>query len=330
MRSWSAALAAGSLAVAACHAADTTDEIPPELRPRPLTETAAPRDWLPAELDAADRFQAGVSERFFDLLDRIDRFFGDERIEDDVRGSHLRLGIGVRWDRAEGESLQTRVRSRIDLPKTQQRLQLVLDNLTETADPRGRNPLDDTIEASRPDAAVRFIARETPRMRLSTDLGAKLGGDLQGFSRLRLRYALPLGPWELRLTQTAQWYTSDGFGTSSEMRWSRALSDGWIFRSSTRLRWEEKRDGVTPVQSFDWIRALSQNGHGHRVTLQAEWPETPRGGLASYGIEYADRRRIGPPWLLIEIAPGLAFREVRDFEPDPRIQIMFEALFGSL
>lgn len=330
MRRWPAALAAVCLAVAPGRAASEPDETPPEAPPRIANGAAGPCDEATHEPDAADRLQAGVSERFFDLLDRVDRFFGDERIEDDVRGSHFRVGVGFRWDRAEGESLQTRFRSRIDLPKTEERLQLVLDNLTETGDPRRSNPLDDTIDASRPDAALRFIARETPRLRLSTDVGAKLGGDPQGFGRLRLRYALPLGCWELRLTETVQWYTSDGFGASAEMRWSRKLADGWIFRSSSRLRWDEQRDGVTPAQSFDWLRALSKNGHGHRVSLHAEWPETPRGGLASYGIEYAWRRRLGRPWLLIEIAPGLAFREVRDFEPDPRVQIMVEALFGSL
>ncbi len=298
--------------------------------PPPAPEAVAPSAQELPSLDSADRIQASISKQFLQLMDRVDRFFGDERIEDDARGSHLRFGIGFRWDRAEGESLLTRFRSRLDLPKTEHRLQLVLDNLTETGDPRGSNPLDDTVDSSHPDVGVRLIAKETWRVRLSTDLGAKLGGGLQGFGRIRFRYLVPIGRWELRLTEAAEWYSSDGWGASSEIRWGRMLSDGWLFRSLTRLKWEEQSDGVTPAQAFHWLRVLPESGRGHRISLSAEWPRTPTGGQSSYSIEYAYRRRLGRPWLLIEIAPGITFREARDFEPDPCVQIMLEAMLGEL
>ncbi|MCX7819479.1 MAG: hypothetical protein N2652_09795 [Kiritimatiellae bacterium] len=295
-------------------------------------EPAVPHDAAAAitEPTAVDRLQADVSRHMLALLDRVDRFFGDERIEDDVGGSQVRAGLGLRWDRAEGVSLVTRFRGRLDLPKTEKRLQLILDNLTETGDPLERSPLADTLDASQPDAGLRYIARESRRTRLSADVGARLSETPQTFGRLRFRYRLPLGVWELRLTETAYWYTSDGFGASTELRWSRDWSNGWSFRSISRLEWEESRDGVTPVQVFEWLRAQPESGRGHRLSLAAEWPETPRGGKSSYSASYGFRRTLGRPWLLLEVAPGVAFREARDFEPDPRIELVFEAIFGAL
>lgn len=326
-----AAVLAGWMACRFCTYPASGGDAPGWPPPYPHTSTAnAEANGASSTDDVADRLQADISERWFDLVDRIDRLFGDERIEDDVRGSQVRCGVGLRWDRADGWSLQTRVRSRVDLPRTEQRLQLIFDNLTETEDPLQRSPIADTVDTSRPDTGLRFLVRETARVRLSTDLGARLGEHPQAFGRLRMRYVRPLGSWELRLTETAQWYTSDGFVVSGEMRWSRLLRDGWIFRSSTRLTWEQERDGVTPSQTIHWLYAPPHARGGHRFTISAEWPETPSGGYSSYGVEYAYRRLLGRPWLAIEFAPGLSCRESRNFEPDPRCTIMVEVIFGAL
>lgn len=275
-----------------------------------------------------DVWHAWLSQGVTEFVDDLDRFFGDDRIEDDVSGTRVRLALGVDWNRAEGPSLLTRFRARLDLPKTVRRLQLIVDSFSETDELLERVPIDDALRESKPDTGVRYIFRDEGPVRLSADAGARLGGNPQTFGRLRARLVVPMDPWEFRLIQTAQWYSQDGLGLVTEGRWSRRLGDNWLFRVASRLGWYAERDGVTPSQSFTWLR-VGRGGWGHRIAASAEWPDVPGGERASYRLVYGHRRRVFRDWLFIEAAPGVDFSEVRDYEPNPRMEVLFEALFGA-
>ncbi len=276
----------------------------------------------------ADVWREWISAGVVDLVERLDRFFGDERLEDDTDVTRVRLALGARWSRAEGPSLASRFNARLALPRLHRRLQLLVDNVTEVDEPTAGGVLDQAVERSRPDAGLRYIFREGGSFRLQADGGGRLGSDPQAFVRLRARWLVPLDPWELRLSETAQWWSGDGVGLIGEMRWSRRLREGWLFRSSSRLGWYEDREGVTPAQSLAGLREAG-GGQGYGLFVTGEWPETPRGGRAAYSADVLLRRRLGREWLFLEVVPGLRFAEERNYEADPRVTVLLEAQFGG-
>lgn len=275
-----------------------------------------------------DLWHAAISGRLVSTVDRVDRFFGDERVLEDNKETTVRAGIGVEWNEADGPSLKTRFNARLALPSLEKRIQLIADNFTEADEPLKGSHIEDSLRESDPDAGVRYIVKDEGPIRFSGDAGLRLGNHPQVFGKLRARLVVPFDPWEMRLTQTAQWYSRDGLGETTEIRWSRLLRQGWIFRSGSRLSWREDRDGVMPSQSLSWQRAVG-NTWGHRIALDAEWPEVPSTGEAAYMISYGYRRLIHRNWLFMEIVPAVDFAQIRDYEPNPRFALLFEVLFSG-
>ena len=250
--------------------------------PPPLSETQKP-GWRARMSDPAqweiwhDRASTGIVA----ATERIDRFFGDERLEDDNESTRLKFGIGPRYHKEDGASLVTDIKARLALPRLKNRFQLIIDDFFESDEPEDASVFSEALKDSEPDTALRYVISRNESRRLSADAGVRFSSPSQVFGRLRGRIIVPYPLWELRLTQTAAWFTDDGLVTTSQMGWTRHLGDSWLLRAGSRLTWEENRDGVTPGQSFTLFKELSER-QAYAVSLSASWPEMPRTHEAEY------------------------------------------------
>ncbi len=278
--------------------------------------------------DALDQWHSTVSCHVGDLVEWMDRFFGDEQVEEETRPTHVRVGLGVQWDRTAGPSLVHRAKVRLALPRLENRLQLLAEGLMRVDDPEDPDHLREAVRDTQPDLGLRFWLRDDAMLRLSADAGLQLGSGPQVFGRLRSRQSRQAGPWEFGLIETLQWYSRDGLGAALELRTTRRLGPCTMVRSSSRLAWYRERDGVTPSQTFSWSRMQSDTT-GHRVFAFAEWPEVPVGGLSLYEVGYVYRRKFLRPWLFWEITSAVDFAEVRDFEPNPKVSLLLEVFFTA-
>lgn len=275
-----------------------------------------------------DDSHSRMTDAFNAAIERIDRLFGDDRLDEDTRDSMLRLRLGLRYSHHDSLSLESGVRLRLVMPQLEQRLQLIVDDFFESDDPGSTSSLRDSVKDSETDAALRFIFGESARHRLSFDAGLRGTSPVQLLARVRGRVVLPVGEWELRLSESIALLSTDGLESVSEMRWSRQLGDDWFFRSTSQLIWEEeKRSGVMPFQSLAVIRALSDR-RAFRIEVSGLWPETPHTREALYRTEFTYRQRLHRWWLFIEPGFGLQFPQLRDYDPDPFVFLRFETIFG--
>ncbi|PIP37433.1 MAG: hypothetical protein COX19_16735 [Desulfobacterales bacterium CG23_combo_of_CG06-09_8_20_14_all_51_8] len=275
-----------------------------------------------------DIWQGSASTGMLDAADRVDSFFGDERLDDENRYTRLRLGMGLGWHKNDGASLLTEVRLRLSLPQLKNRFQIVVDDSFEADEPDKGSVIAEAAKDSEPDAALRYILKHDERRRLTSDLGVRLSSPSQVFGRLRGRIILPFPIWELRLSQSAAWFTDDGVTETSELRWSRLLWTDWLFRAISRVTWEENNNGVTPAQSFSLFRELTTH-RGYRLGASGEWPETPHAHEAKYTTEFTYRQLLHSRWLFLEITPGLEFPQQRDYECTPYINFKIEIVFDE-
>lgn len=275
----------------------------------------------------ADQWHGRISSGIESTVDRVDRFFGDDRILEDNHGTVVRAGMGVEWNDADGPSLVTRFSSRLALPNLEERLQIIFDNMTESEDSLSGRDVEGVIDNSEPDAGVRYILKDDGRLRFSADGGLRLESDTQVFGRLRGRLTVPCHSWELRLSQSIQWFSIDGWRETSEMRWSRMLGRDWVFQLGSRLTWRQDEDGVSPGQAIEW-RRVTRGTWGHRFLVSAEWPNAPDVEKAAYIFSYGHRRLIYRDWLYVEFIPGFDFSQVRDYEINPRMAMVLEVVFG--
>lgn len=275
-----------------------------------------------------DRIQAAWSRDLSEIVERFDRLFGDERLDAEANVTRVSVALGVYADRRDGARLQTRFGARLSLPNLQKRVLLFIEDAFETERPDRLGALEDAARESRPLTGLRFAAERVGKARLTADLGARIGGDPQIVGRTRLSFVREFEAWERRLIQTVSWFSADGFAVSSELRWTRALGPGRLFRSSTTVGWRAHESGVTPAQSFSWFVSRSDGG-GHRWTLRAAWPETPGCERAIYAAEYVWRRRLHRDWLFFELGPGLDFRQEDGYSLNPFGIARLEVSFGG-
>jgi len=297
--------------------------------PSPLSDTEK-RGWMDrlSDPDQWNIWHTSASTGMLDTADRVDHFFGDERLDDENRYTRLRLGTGLGWHKNDGASLLTEFRLRLSLPQLKNRFQIVVDDSFEADEPDKGSAISEAAKDSEPDAALRYILKHDERRRLTTDVGVRLSSPSQVFGRLRGSIMLPFSIWELRLSQSLGWYTDDGVIETSELRWSRLFWTDWLFRAISRVTWEENNNGVTPAQSFSLFRELTTH-RGYRLGASGNWPETPHAHEAEYTTEFTYRQLLHSRWLFLEISPGLEFPQKRDYECTPYISVKLEIIFDE-
>lgn len=273
-----------------------------------------------------DEWHAYWSSDISGRVEYFDHFFGDDRLLDDNDDTRVVLRLGVKESSEDHLELQQNVGLRLALPNLQKKLQMVVDNVYDIDEPTEDGNTGRAIRKSSPDTGLRYIFFTDERIRLNADVGVRLTNPVQVFGRLRGSYTVPFKRWQLRLTQRIEDYSSDGFKESSAMVWTRELGDGDLISSRSALGWQENRRGIEPQQSFTYYDVLS-SASSWKTTLRADWPETPSGGLAVYGLEATYRRLLHSDWLFGEITPGFEFIEEKDYVFNPFLLVMFEIVF---
>ena len=287
------------------------------------TETASSPD-----ANGVDLWHARISLAIADTVDRIDLFFGDDRLDDENPRTRLNTSVGLKYDGDEGPSLATDFKLRLALPQLDNRLQVFVDNAFTADEPQEIDSLSDAANESEPDTGLRYIFKRDKTRLINADIGNRFSSPAQIFSRLQGRKIIPCQEWELRLKQTVSWFFDDGWTENSEMTWNRPMEGRYLFRSTSRLAWEEKSRGATPSQAFILFKELNARS-GYSFTLSGTWPETPHVESANYSTILTYRRLIYKQWLSLEISPGMEFPQSEDYELNPFITIQCGILFSD-
>lgn len=279
-----------------------------------------PRKW--------ELWHEQVSNGLLDTAEEVDRFFGDERLDEDNRRTRLRVGLGPRWHRRDGASLITDLKLRLVLPRLKDRFQIVVDDAFEAEEAGESRAFADALKDSEPDTALRYIVKQDEKRRLTLDGGCRFSSPAQAFARVRGRIIAPYPVWELRLSQTVSFFTDDNFIETSEMRWTRTLAENWLFRAVSRLTFEETESGMKPSQSLALFRGISRR-RAYQFTVSGVWPEVPHAHETVYAAEFTYRQLLHQWWLFGEVAPGVEFPQEHGYQATPYIGVKLEVVFGN-
>jgi len=261
-------------------------------------------------------------------IERLDRFFGDEQLDDEAQKTRMVAGAGVRIDEREGFAAVTEVKLRLAMPRTENRFQIIFDDAFTVDEPERSRDLLEAARESEPDAGLRFLFSKDEKTALSADVGLRMGSPTQLFGRLRGRLTVPLERWELRVSQTASWFVEEGWTAISEVRVSRPIENKLLFRSVSRLKWSEVKQGVSPSQSLMLFKELSPRS-GVNMSIMGSWPEVPNVEEANYTAVLSYRRLIYRTWMFLEIAPGIEFSEKFEYDANPFVTGLIEIVFGG-
>jgi hypothetical protein len=279
-------------------------------------------------MSAIDTWHHSICLDIVGAVRRFDRFFQDPSLKEENNNTRISVGLGISWSRDDHASFASEISARIALPNLQNRLQVIEDDFIEGRDPEKLNTIATATKESRPDTGLRYIFSDSSRFRVSADGGIRVGNPSEVFGKLRGRHTITFDNWEERLTQTLEWYSLDGWSESSTMRWSRVLKNNWLFQSESDITWEELRSGVTPSQVFSLSKQPTRT-QGFQWTISSVWPSAPYSREAVYATETSYRWLIHGNWLYVELRPGLEFKQVDNFNLNPKFTFLVTSVFSS-
>ncbi len=292
------------------------------------TETNGPPRNLAQHIDD---YHDVVSRQLVRTVAGVDAFFADDRALEESDATRLRLTSTFRYVDGRDLTIQLGVSGRLDLPRLQQKLQLLVD-----ADGREqdlRSGLEDTDAVTDDDRSLftglRWVPRETRRSRVNIDGGLRWRSGPVPFVRVRGRRTLTYTHWLVRLTQNFLWFEDRGLGQQTTVDFERWLDHTHLFRATPSLRWSEHIDGL------DWRQGVSvfhlwddERMIGMSLGVRGQTDPNIRVEHLEGVLRY--RQRAFRDWLFVEVSPSLTFPRSNDFELTPVLTLKLEALFGEI
>lgn len=286
----------------------------------------------PSFIDSA---HSAISTGILDLSNSIDSFFGEERIDEEANDTRLRFYTETNYAESEQPGSETAFRMQLKLPKTEKRLQLVVQNDERETEPGAASQGTEASQtgvrenvSETTTAALRYWL-DSRDINFSTDTGVRLKWPPQVFARARIRKNVTFGQWAFRPIQKILWVDREGWSSETDLNFDRRLDDVWLFRYSNLLTWNDSehiaRFHTGPVfyQKVSDKTAIS-------YSALAFWESRPKWFLEKYALAAGFRQLLYKEWFFWEVTPVLSFPKAKNFRRSPGLAVRFEAIFGRI
>ncbi|MCC7403617.1 MAG: hypothetical protein IT288_04385 [Bdellovibrionales bacterium] len=284
-------------------------------------------------LEQADVKQQKLSRSLANLSNSIDSFFGNTRIdEESASKSRIRINLISALTDGEGDSYDANIRTRIALPNTERKLNLVVQNLsrsfTEDQESGQAENIAQSVDNEDLGAALRYQPESDKEWSVGTDAGIKLVSPLDPFVRFRVRRSWWPGAWEIRATETVFWFKSEGYGHTESLDFDRPLNADFLFRFANQASWRRLDLQYQFDHSLNLFQRVSDRlGIAYFVRMHGS--DVPAVHVESYATGVNFRRRIHKEWLFFNIQPGGSWPREENFTFVASISFKLEVIIGQ-
>jgi hypothetical protein len=300
--------------------AEPSPASPPQ-GPGPTGEppAAAPQPQPPEgrrEPGLLDTTHTAVEGSLGDLVDWLDRFFGDRRyLEFGPQRSTVRWRSEVRLTDEPRAYPHTTAMVDLRLPAASawlSRAHLVVsgDRVAEGEGVPGDEGPVAELAAGQGRLELRYDLLRRPRTLFYLGGGLRFAWPLDPFVRLRLRQDLPLASTLLaRFTPSAFWELRQGFGSTAQLDLDQALSRTWLVRASGGVLVSEKSRGLEWGTSLELLGQITGRLAG---ALGGSMRGAERSPVAvdQYRVFGRLRRDVLRHWLFLEVEPEVVWPAV--------------------
>ena len=289
------------------------------------------------DLDRLSNFRKGTHEMFCRTVSTIDSWFGsDHKFDSSNFGGKLILGF--RQDEDTGFDPKLRIRLKARLPNASNRFSTFIGRTDDEAFIRDKriSGIDGLSNDLSNDDARWLIGlgyRNPNKIGFETSIGARLSSGLQPYARFRYRYYKEFGAVSSRFSQTLFWENEDGFGTTSNLQFSRPLSESYLTTiglEATILKDTEIWENAASLNLYK--KFSSRTGMALRTYIFHQSGSNSIVDVPEYGVSIGYRQPFLKPWLILKVK--LENRWEHDQNDKPResyakLGIQLEMRFGN-
>jgi hypothetical protein len=283
-----------------------------------------------------DQPHSGMTSLIEALMSRTDALFSGDRGYDAPTGSYVALGgrAILRRNRDDGNETESLTRARLNLPRTQERLKLLVERDVESSTkPAAQRETEVAAGVAERDdnpyVALRAVAAERLKIGLTADAGVRLrGAEPDPFVRLRAERVFAWNGWTIPLSETVLWRDSDELSAASELGFLYPLSQRRALSLISNATWRRPLQGFDLGQTAALIWRTSERSvlGAELVVIGHTEPQTE---VTAYSAAVRYRRLIHRDWLVLELRPQLTYPRDKDFRAVPSFTLQLEAWFGS-
>lgn len=300
------------------HAATSTQTQPQDTEPFVI---------LPQSVDIGhDR----IEERVNLFVDWVDEFFGSDRVFEETRDNYVKVSIGKVIEEGGTINNANKLSAQINLPRTEDRLKLLITSEPETEEIAGnlqpRETLTGVDTNNEQATALRFVARETAVWNIHADLGVRFHSGVDPYGRFRVRRTVALELWILHIAETLFWYDSLGRGETTHVDFERPINDIFLFRSTSEATWRDQTDYFDLAQELSLLHRVSKR---RSVIYEAAafGVTEPVEHVTDYLLGIRLRQLIHDDWLYFEINPEINYPKELHFKAVPTLALRLEVIF---
>jgi len=298
--------------------------------------------WKYQELDE-DQHSDPVSESFEYVLNTshrfanwVDSFFDDDRTKGIKNTTRIKLSAWGFYDNDDTyNDSDFNFNIRVRLPRTQKRVQFIITNDPDEdlSTSRAGGVFPDQTPSDETTVGFRFfdlagLGKKIPG-KFSTAMGVGFSsGDPTFKIEPRYIYTHDFKKWSTTFLQKVRWHSEDGWRAETRFDFDRALSKKYFLRLNNELFWEEKQEDF---DGFEYRpRILLSHRFSSKQVLVYEsnsvFRSEPTFGPFTSALAVRYRRQFWRPWLFVEVAPQVTFREATDWDASPGVFAKLEIL----
>ena len=256
-----------------------------------------------------------LSTRVNYLANSIDMFFAEQRADDELARSRIRLRQGYTFRERSVGVERRQIRINITLPKLQDKFKFEFENKKKKKKSSSeRNP-------SNPQLNERW------QFRADTGIIASVPPNI--FTRARLRKNKQTGAVIHRFVEELSWFSDRDWEENTTLFSDYSLDESRLMRFNNIALWRITRKefrtshGPSILEQLTIDDAISY-GVGLSSTIQnGNW------FVDNYRLSFNYRRNLYKQWIYSDINPGLDFPKEWGFKRTPFIFLAVEALFGD-
>lgn len=285
-------------------------------------------------LDYLIKKRKELSRKFIDLTEEIDNYISGSYIGyAPVEDNYLKVTFSTRFKDGKVR-FNPSVRARIDLPKTRNKLQLILTEHDEeiTHQDIGEE-YGDRTESYGSLLGLKYFINNKLFTKTSLSVGLKFKTPLDFYTRLKLIRVWDLNEkWQLIGEQKFYLFSHRGFQSFTTVNFDRELNETFMFRISNNAIYKKKEDLLEIGHSlmlFQHITDRDELIYSASVYGRTEDVQNHMPAVASYEIRTVYRHILPNRWVTFSIIPALYWDRDHSFEPNVSLNFNFSILFGK-